>query len=122
GIDPRTGINPSNEALPSTVDDVVDYWIKNHAKDNVKQWKALEKMFRSDISPYLGQRQAKHLELFDFMPVFQKAKKRVSAKHSANLMSRFKQVLSYSVRHGLLKYNVLSEVKKADVGVPTDTK
>ncbi|MCZ8499315.1 hypothetical protein O9929_20490 [Vibrio lentus] len=57
------------------------------------------------------------------MPVFQKTKIRVSAKHSASLMSRFKQVLSYAVRHGLLKYNfMLAEVKKTDVGAPTDTK
>lgn len=122
GIDPRTGINPSDKALPSTVDDLIDYWVEHHGKDNVKQWQALEKMFRTDISPYLGQRQAKHLELTDYMPIFQKAKNRVSAKHSANLMSRFKQVLSYAVRHGLLKYNMLAEVKKADVGAPTDTK
>ena len=122
GIDPRTGINLSDKALPSTIDDLIEYWVENHGKDNVKQWEALQKMFKTDISPYLGLHQAKNLELADFMPVFKKAKQRVSAKHSANLMSRFKQVLSYAVRHGLLKYNVLSEVRKADVGVQTDTK
>ncbi|OEE41575.1 tyrosine-type recombinase/integrase [Vibrio anguillarum] len=122
GVDPRIGVNLSEKALPSTIDDLIDYWVENHGKDNVKQWEALQKMFKTDISPYLGRHQAKHLELADFMPIFKKAKQRVSAKHSANLMARFKQVLSYAVRHGLLKYNVLSEVKKADVGVQTDTK
>lgn len=122
GIDPRTGINLSDKALPSTINDLIEYWVENHGKDNVKQWETIQKMFERDISPYVGQHQAKHLELADFMPVFKKAKQRVSAKHSANLMSRFKQVLSFAVRHGLLKYNVLSEVKKADVGAQTDTK
>lgn len=68
--------------------------------------------------PTLGNYPAKQLELIDFMPVFLKAKRRVSAKHSANLMTRFKQVLSYAVRHGLLKYNVLTELKKPMLGCP----
>ncbi len=122
GIDPRKALTSTAGVKPVTLDDVIEYWIEHHAKDNVKQWKALQKMFQTDISPYIGIYPVKQLELSDFMPVFQKAKKRVSAKHSANLMSRLKQVLSYAVRHGLIKHNVISELKKRDVGSPTEVK
>lgn len=122
GIDPRTGIEPAEKAAVMTIRDIIAYWADNHARDNVKQCDALLRMFEKDITPYLGKYPARQLELVDFMPVFQRAKKRVSAKHSANLMTRFKQVLSYAVRHGLLKYNVLTELKKADVGESTTPK
>lgn len=122
GIDPRKALTSTTDTKPVTLDDVISYWVENHAQDNVKQWRALQKMFNTDVSPYIGVYPAKQLELSDFMPVFQKAKKRVSPKHSANLMSRLKQVLSYAVRHGLIKHNVISELKKRDVGEPTEVK
>ncbi|HCZ9557170.1 site-specific integrase [Vibrio cholerae] len=122
GFDPRKSTRSANDDSIITLNDLIDYWAENHARDNIKQCDALLKMFHTDITPTLGSYPAKQLELIDFMPVFLKAKRRVSAKHSANLMTRFKQVLSYAVRHGLLKYNVLTELKKADVGVPTTPK
>ncbi|WP_195837246.1 integrase arm-type DNA-binding domain-containing protein, partial [Vibrio cholerae] len=122
GFDPRKSTRSANDDSIITLNDLIDYWAENHARDNIKQCDALLKMFHTDITPTLGNYPAKQLELIDFMPVFLKAKRRVSAKHSANLMTRFKQVLSYAVRHGLLKYNVLTELKKADVGVPTTPK
>ncbi|HDY7815821.1 TPA: site-specific integrase [Vibrio vulnificus] len=122
GLDPRKTKMREENSNVLTLNDVIDYWVDNHARDNVKQCDALYKMFRKDIYPDLGMLPAKLLELTDFMPVFQKARKRVSAKHAANLMSRVKQVLSFAVRHGLLKYNVLRELKKTDVGEPTTQK
>ncbi|EPO9881861.1 TPA: integrase arm-type DNA-binding domain-containing protein [Vibrio vulnificus] len=122
GLDPRKTKMREENSNVLTLNDVIDYWVDNHARDNVKQCDALYKMFRKDICPDLGMLPAKLLELTDFMPVFQKARKRVSAKHAANLMSRVKQVLSFAVRHGLLKYNVLRELKKTDVGEPTTQK
>ncbi|MER0354950.1 tyrosine-type recombinase/integrase [Vibrio vulnificus] len=122
GLDPRKTKMREENSNVLTLNDVIDYWVDNHARDNVKQCDALYKMFRKDICPDLGMLPAKLLELTDFMPVFQKARKRVSAKHAANLMSRIKQVLSFAVRHGLLKYNVLRELKKTDVGEPTTQK
>lgn len=122
GVDPRSGINVADKTKPSTIDELIEYWVVNHGRENVKQWRALQRMFATDVSPYLGAYQAKVLELSDYMPIFQKAKIRVSAKHAANLMSRFKQVLSYAVRHGLLKYNVLAELKKSDVGIAATPK
>ncbi|EPW6625607.1 tyrosine-type recombinase/integrase [Vibrio vulnificus] len=122
GLDPRKTKMREENSNVLTLNDVIDYWVDNHARDNVKQCDALYKMFQKDICPDLGMLPAKLLELIDFMPVFQKARKRVSAKHAANLMSRVKQVLSFAVRHGLLKYNVLRELKKTDVGEPTTQK
>ncbi|EGQ9312669.1 site-specific integrase [Vibrio vulnificus] len=122
GLDPRKTKMREENSNVLTLNDVIDYWVDYHARDNVKQCDALYKMFRKDICPDLGMLPAKLLELTDFMPVFQKARKRVSAKHAANLMSRIKQVLSFAVRHGLLKYNVLRELKKTDVGEPTTQK
>ncbi|EHU9453546.1 integrase arm-type DNA-binding domain-containing protein [Vibrio vulnificus] len=122
GLDPRKTKMREENSNVLTLNDVIDYWVDNHARDNVKQCDALYKMFQKDICPDLGMLPAKLLELTDFMPVFQKARKRVSAKHAANLMSRVKQVLSFAVRHGLLKYNVLRELKKTDVGEPTTQK
>lgn len=121
GIDPRKGIS-IGAGKPTTLNDAIDYWIENHAKDNIKRWQSLKGMFDVDIIPYIGAYPIKQLELSDFMPVFQRAKKRVSPKHSANLMSRLKQVISYAVRHGLIQHNVISELKKKDVGLPTDVK
>lgn len=121
GIDPRKGIS-IDAGKPTTLNDAIDYWIENHAKDNIKRWQSLKGMFDVDIIPYIGAYPIKQLELSDFMPVFQRAKKRVSPKHSANLMSRLKQVISYAVRHGLIQHNVISELKKKDVGLPTDVK
>ncbi|WED23045.1 integrase arm-type DNA-binding domain-containing protein [Vibrio sp. JC009] len=122
GIDPRKATSSTLGSKPVTLDDVIEYWVNHHAKDNVKQWRALEKMFQTDISPYIGVYPIKQLELADFISVFQKAKNRVGPKHSANLMSRLKQVISYAVRHGLIQHNVISELKKRDVGLPTDVK
>ncbi|MGL4223869.1 MAG: tyrosine-type recombinase/integrase [Vibrio sp.] len=122
GLDPRKVMSLGTGARPTTLDDVINYWIEYHAKLNVKQWRALKKMFDTDISPYIGAYPAKQLELQDFIPVFHRARKRVGPQHSANLMSRLKHVLSYSVRHGLIKNNVLSELKKRDVGLPANIK
>ncbi len=121
GIDPRKSLAPET-SKPITLDEIIDYWVEYHAKENIKRWPSLKKMFEVDISPYLGAYPVKQLELSDFMPVFQKAKRRVGPKHSANLMSRLKQVISYAVRHGLVQHNVISELKKQDVGQPTDVK
>lgn len=124
GIDPRT--KSSDIAEPEkpklTVSDLIDYWAEHHAKHNIKRWPMFVKMFDVDIKPHIGDVVAVELELTDCMPIFIAARDRVGPKHSANLMSRFKQVLSYGVRHGLLKYNVLSEIKKNDVGTPTGIK
>ncbi|CAH8235642.1 tyrosine-type recombinase/integrase [Vibrio aestuarianus] len=122
GLDPRKVLTIETGVKPTTLDDVIDYWVEHHAKENVKRWQALKKMFDTDVSPYLGGYPVKQLELSDFMPTFHKAKHRVGPKHSANLMSRLKQVLSYAVRHGLIKNNVISELKKRDVGQPTEVK
>lgn len=122
GVDPRVGLNLSQTNVPTTINEIIDYWLENHAKDNILRWKPLIQMFDTDIRPYIGEYQAKHLELIDYMPVFRKARERVSPKHSANLMARFKQVLSFAVRHGLIKYNALSELKKTDVGVQSSVK
>ena len=123
GIDPRTkGQVAEPVKVQKTVNDLIDYWTENHAKHNIKRWKMFVKMFDTDIKPHIGDTFLDELELTDCMPVFILARDRVGPKHSANLMSRFKQVLSYGVRHGLLKYNVLSEIKKNDVGVPTSIK
>lgn len=122
GVDPRSGVSSLEKTRPHTLDDLVDYWVENNARENVLQWKALKKMFDTDVSPYIGSYPAYQLELFDYMPIFKKAKERVSPKHSANLMSRIKSVLGYAVRHGLLKYNALAELKKVDVGSPTSVR
>lgn len=123
GIDPRTkNNNESVEVTEKTINDLIDYWAEHHAKHNIKRWEMFVKMFDVDIRPHIGDVVASDLELTDCMPVFQLARDRVGPKHSANLMARFKQVLSYGVRHGLLKYNVLSELKKNDVGTTTSIK
>lgn len=122
GIDPRKSLMTKRQELPQTLDDIIEYWLEHHAKENVKQWNALYKMFLTDISPYLGHYPIKQLELVDFMPVFQKAKQRVSPKHSANLMSRLKQVISFGVRHGLVTHNPIGALKKRDVGLPSEPK
>ncbi|EGR0763353.1 tyrosine-type recombinase/integrase [Vibrio parahaemolyticus] len=122
GIDPRKSLTTKRQESPQTLDDVIEYWLEHHAKENVKQWRALHKMFLTDVSPYLGTYPIKQLELVDFMPVFQKAKQRVGPKHSANLMSRLKQVISFAVRHGLVAHNPIGELKKRDVGVPSEPK
>ncbi len=122
GIDPRKSILTKRQDKPKTLDDVIEYWIEHHAKEKVMQWRELHKMFLTDISPYLGHYPIKQLELVDFMPVFQKAKQRVGPKHSANLMSRLKTVISFAVRHGLVAHNVITELKKLDVGEPSEPK
>lgn len=55
-------------------------------------------MFETDTS--------QAFRICSFIAVFKKAKLCESAKHPANLISCFKQVLSYADWYGLLKYNV----------------
>lgn len=119
GVDPRklqTLI--TKQVKPQTVSEIIDYWIENHAKQNVQRWYAFESMFNKDIKPFVGAYKASSVELIDYMEVFKKARQRVSAKHSAHLLTSFKSVLSFAVRHGLLKYNVLQVLRKSDVGEP----
>ncbi|PJC87792.1 integrase [Vibrio sp. HA2012] len=120
GVDPRAGIQ--SKKSPVTINYVIDYWLENHAKRNVKQWPALEKMFRTDISKTLGNCLVSELELVDYLNAFAQARKRVSEKHAANLMARFKTVLSYAVRHSLIKFNPIAELIKTDVGKPVTAK
>ncbi|NIY91161.1 tyrosine-type recombinase/integrase [Vibrio diazotrophicus] len=123
GIDPRNKLIINREnPKPTTVKELIDYWYANHAEPNLERPEPLLTMFYKDIVPYVGDYDAKDLELFDYVKVFKIASERVSPKHSANLMARFKGVLSFSVRHGLLKYNVISELKKNDVGKPTSVR
>ncbi|KUI98647.1 tyrosine-type recombinase/integrase [Vibrio sp. MEBiC08052] len=119
GIDPRSGLNLKTKTKPTTIDEAIAYWIENHAMDNVILWQAHQKMFKTDISPYIGAYPVRQLELIDFMPVFKKARERVSAQHAAGLMSKLKSVLSYAVRHGLIKFNPIAELRRTDVGEGT---
>ena len=119
GIDPRklqTLI--TKQQKPQTITEIIDYWVNNHAKQNVQRWYVFESMFDKDIKPLIGAYKASSVELIDYMEVFKKARQRVSAKHSAHLLTSFKSVLSFAVRHGLLKYNVLHSLRKSDVGEP----
>ncbi|MCX8817011.1 tyrosine-type recombinase/integrase [Vibrio parahaemolyticus] len=123
GVDPRKSESLiSKQKRPQTIDEIIEYWAVNHARQNIERSDSLESMFATDISPYIGQYKAERLEIVDYMVVFKKARERVSAKHSANLMSRFKSVLSYAVRHGLLQHNVIMPLKKTDVGEPVTPK
>lgn len=125
----RDGVDPRNQILlnrkdekPTTVKDLIDYWFENHAESNLARPEPLRVMFYRDIVPYVGDYCAADLELVDYVNVFRKANKRSGAKHSANLMARFKSVLSFAVRHGLLKYNVITDLKKTDVGKAAEFK
>lgn len=125
----REGIDPRNKLLlnrkdekPTTVTDMINYWYENHAQPNLARPEPLKVMFERDIIPYIGDYPAESLELVDYVNVFKKANKRAGPKHSANLMSRLKAVLSFAVRHGILKYNVISDLKKADVGKAADVR
>ncbi|MFV0449831.1 MAG: tyrosine-type recombinase/integrase [Vibrio sp.] len=122
GKDPRLVHHIEKPSLPQTVNELIEYWIENHAQHSIKRWPMFKTMFENDITPHIGDFSIHELELSDCMPVFRKARERVGPKHSANLMSRFKQVLSFGVREGIIKYNVLSELKKKDVGEPTAIK
>ncbi len=123
GVDPRTADTlVSKQSRPQTIDELIEYWAANHARQNIDRSGSLEAMFARDISPYIGQYKAERLEIVDYIAVFKKARERAGAKHSANLMSRFKSVLTYAVRHGLLQHNVLLLLKKTDVGEPVTPK
>jgi integrase len=120
GIDPRSGIKKNDEVI--TINYIIDYWVKHHASRNLKRYDTLEKMFRRHIAKKLGNCAVTELELKDFLEVFGEAREKVSEKYSANLMSRFKSVLSFAVRHGMIKFNPLSELLKSDVGQPVTPK
>lgn len=123
GIDPRSKLllNRKDEK-PTTVTDMINYWYENHALPNLERPQPLMVMFERDVIPYVGDYPAESLELVDYVNVFKKANHRAGPKHSANLMARLKAVLSFAVRHGILKYNVISVLKKNDVGKPADYK
>ncbi|WP_283130816.1 tyrosine-type recombinase/integrase [Enterovibrio norvegicus] len=122
GIDPRAALRIQKTASPKTLNDVIDYWIEIHAKHNIQRWKTFAHMFDVDIRPYIGAYPINRLELVDYMACFNHARDRVGPKHSANLMSRLKSVITLGVRHGIVKYNVIHLLKKEDVGKPVSRK
>lgn len=101
---------------PVTMSQLIDHYAENTLQRKNMRWKAIASMLRTSVNPYVGDYDVSKLELADFVELLNRERERAGGKHSGRLLSRLKTLMTYGVRNGYLKYNVLTPLTVPDVG------
>lgn len=124
-----SGINPITErkietALDETFADIAYRWVKQHAKQDVKQGTNtdVKRRLENHSFPFLGKMRIQDIKRTDIINTIEKIQ--VNGKHytAQRLLQDFEKIWKYAVTREIVKHNIIADIDRSALLVKTSTK
>jgi len=114
----KKGIDPAEQALAAkkaeieaeTVEELVDYYIKEHAKKNKKSWATDERILKKDLLPAIGRRKVKDVTRRELKVLFSKVAGRAPVQAN-RLHAVTRKMFNFAIDEELLDANPCNRIK-----------